>query len=143
MTVAAPRYLLDTNVLSELVKPAGLRDEGVSSRLASLLDVVVTCAPVWHELEFGRQRLPAGRRRRAIDAAIAHLEPALVVLPYDARAARWHAGERARLTRAGRTPPFVDGQIAAIATTNDLVLVSRNARDFAPFEGLRVESWHS
>jgi hypothetical protein len=40
----------------------------------------------------------------------------------------------------GRTPPFLDGQIAAIAFVNDLVLVTRNVDDFAPFEKLRIEN---
>jgi predicted nucleic acid-binding protein len=37
----------------------------------------------------------------------------------------------------------VDGQIAAIAAVNDLVLVTRNVRDFSGFAGLDVESWFS
>lgn len=126
--------------------PSLLRDPGVARMLtasAATLEAITTCAPVWHELDFGRLRLPAGRRRLAIDAALGHLERALVVLPYDARAARWHAAERARLEGVGRSPPFVDGQIAAIAATSDLVLVTRNVRDFAPFQGLRIESWHA
>lgn len=64
------------------------------------------------------------------------------ILPYDERAAHWHAVERARLVAAGRTPPFVDGQIAAIAVVNDLVLVTANVADYEPFAGLTVENWH-
>jgi tRNA(fMet)-specific endonuclease VapC len=63
------------------------------------------------------------------------------VLPYGERAARWHALERARLTAAGRPPPFLDGQIAAVAAVNDATVVSGNAAHFEPFEGLRVENW--
>jgi tRNA(fMet)-specific endonuclease VapC len=66
-----------------------------------------------------------------------------VILPYDASAAAWHARERARLTRRGKRPAFVDGQIAAIAAVNDLVLVTRNLRDFSGFSGLEIESWFS
>ncbi len=63
------------------------------------------------------------------------------VLPYNREAADWHALERARLGALGRTPPFVDGQIASIAYINDLVLVTSNTGDFEHFGGLRVESW--
>jgi tRNA(fMet)-specific endonuclease VapC len=35
----------------------------------------------------------------------------------------------------------VDGQIAAIAYANDLILVTVNTRDFAPFKDLQVEDW--
>jgi tRNA(fMet)-specific endonuclease VapC len=63
------------------------------------------------------------------------------ILPYDEAAALRHAAERARLERAGSTIPFVDGQIAAIALVNDLVLVTGNLRDFAAFTTLQVENW--
>ena len=69
------------------------------------------------------------------------LDAVLVVLPYGKEAAAWHARERARLAKKGKAPPFVDGQLAAIAHANGLVLVTRNIRDFAPFADLRVESW--
>jgi len=65
------------------------------------------------------------------------------VLPYDERAANWHAAERARLAGIGLTPPFVDGQIAAIARANDLTLVTANQADYAGFQGLEVVAWHS
>jgi tRNA(fMet)-specific endonuclease VapC len=104
---------------------------------------VTTAAPVWHEIEFGRLRLPTGRRRTAIEALIDALSAVLVVLPYDTRAATWHASERARLSGLGKVRPFVDGQIAAIAAVNDLVLVTRNVRDFSSFSGLAIESWFS
>jgi len=51
--------------------------------------------------------------------------------------------ERARLAALGRTLPFVGGQIAAIARTNNLVLVTANAVDFRDFAGLTIEDWRS
>lgn len=63
------------------------------------------------------------------------------ILPYDAQAARWHGRERARLERLGRTRPFVDGMIAAVAATRGLTLVTRNVPDFEHFADLRVENW--
>lgn len=133
-------YLLDTNVLSEPMRPAP--DPDVFARLLEVGDAAATAAPVWHELDYGRQRLPRGRRRSAIDALLAELERVLEVLPYDATAARWHARERARLARRGKAPPFADGQIAAVAAVHELILVTRNIRDFRGFTELRVESWH-
>ena len=41
----------------------------------------------------------------------------------------------------GKAAPFVDGQIAAIARTNDLILVTTNSADFDAFDGLKVEDW--
>ena len=137
----ALRYLLDTNVLSEPMRPAP--DPQVMNRITAAHDTIATASPVWHEIEFGRLRLPAGKRRRAIDMVLDAFSTVLVILPYDASAATWHARERARLTRLGKAPPFVDGQIAAVSAVNELVLVTRNVRDFSGFTGLEVESWFS
>ena len=63
------------------------------------------------------------------------------ILDYDRAAAEWHGQERVRLEAAGKTPPFVDGQIAAIAYVNDLTLVTANKLDFRGIKGLRVEGW--
>ena len=135
----ALHYLLDTNVFSEATRPAP--DQGVLERLVREGDRVSTAAPVWHEIEYGVLRLPAGKRRRALDAIIQRMTGSVVVLPYDELAARWHARERARLSRSGKLPPCVDGQIAAVAAIHRLVLVTRNVRDFSSFVGLEVESW--
>jgi tRNA(fMet)-specific endonuclease VapC len=56
-------------------------------------------------------------------------------------AAEWHAQERARLSLIGKTPPFVDGQIAAIAKVNDLIIVTANISDYQAFSGLMIENW--
>lgn len=135
----ALRYLLDTNVLSEPMRP--VPDPEVMDRITAAGASIATGAPVWHEIQFGCRRLPPGKRRRAIEMIAGALEAAIEILPYDARAATWHAHERARLAGLGAAPPFVDGQIAAIAAVNKLVLVTRNVRDFVGFAGLELESW--
>ena len=63
------------------------------------------------------------------------------VLEYDQRAADWHAIEHARLSASGKTPPIIDGQIAAIAFVHNLTLVTLNVSDFQQFKGLRIQSW--
>ena len=134
------RFLLDTNVLSEPAKPEP--NPGVMERLRRHGGEVCTAALVWNELWFGCRRLPHSKRRRILSRYLAeHLEPSLLILPYDAAAARWHAGERARLGRVGRTPAFVDGQIAAVAQVNGLTLVTGNVSDYRVFEGLEIVDW--
>ena len=134
------RFLLDTNVVSEPLRaqPATtimrkLRDHDGEMAIPSL---------VWHELRFGCARLPRSRRREAIER---YLEDVVAVsfpiLDYDQRAADWHALERVRLVASGRTPPFVDGQIAAIAHVNELILVTSNKDDFTGFRNLQVKTW--
>lgn len=105
---------------------------------------LATCAVVWHELWYGAARLPStSRKRRAIEAYLDEaVRGSLPLLPYDEQAATWHAIERARLGRRGRPPAAADGQIAAIAVVNELVVVTRNVSDFRRFKGLRVEDWY-
>jgi tRNA(fMet)-specific endonuclease VapC len=134
------RYLLDTNIVSQPVakKPAS----GVLRRLRAAAHQCAIAAPVWHELQYGCERLPASKRRQALEDYLADVvQLSFTILPYDEAAALRHAAERARLERAGSTISFVDGQIAAIALVNDLVLVTGNLRDFAAFTTLQVENW--
>ena len=134
------RYLLDTNVVSN---PVSRRPSVRTLRmLESHGAACAVPAPVWHELLFGCERLPRGKRRLEIEEYFRTVvAPAYPVFSYDESAAAIHAAERARLEAAGRAMPFVDGQIAAIAVANDLVLVTENARDFRGFRGLEIEDW--
>jgi tRNA(fMet)-specific endonuclease VapC len=105
-------------------------------------DDIAISSVVWHELRFGAARLPASRRRTAIERYLEDVVLASIpILEYDRAAAEWHALERARLVSRGETPPFVDGQIAAIAHVNQLTLVTFNDADFRRFHDLRVVSW--
>ena len=104
---------------------------------------IVTAAPVWHEFFYGCQCLPVSRKREILETFLYDvLKPNMTILPYDERAAEWHAKERARLTTLKQMPSLVDGQIAAIAKVNGLILVSRNTSDFKKFSGLKLENWH-
>jgi tRNA(fMet)-specific endonuclease VapC len=100
------------------------------------------CSIVWHELQYGALRLRASRKRSAIEAYLAEVvRPTLPILPYDEDAAAWHARERARLEKRGRVPSAADGQIAAIANVNELIVVTSNVKDYRRFRGLVVENW--
>jgi len=136
------KYLLDTNVVSEPLRPKP--DERVLARLRVHEGEIALPSPVWHELHFGCVRLPRSRRRRSIERYLSDIvASSFPILDYDRVAAEWHAGERARLTAKGKTPSFVDGQIAGIAAINDLVLVTFNHRDFEVFEELELEDWRA
>jgi tRNA(fMet)-specific endonuclease VapC len=134
--------LLDTNVLSEPLResPHPL----VMEQLQRGGHAMSTASVVIHELSYGVEHLPAGRKRDRLAAYLqAVLDSGLPVLPYDSQAALWHGQQRAQLEARGLRPAFADGQIAAIAATNDLVLVTRNLRDFAAFHGLQRLDWFS
>ncbi|MDP9361090.1 MAG: type II toxin-antitoxin system VapC family toxin [Acidobacteriota bacterium] len=134
------KYLLDTNIVSEPLRPKPRR--AVLRNLRRHEEEIAISSVVWHELRFGMERLPPSRRRVAIERYLEEVVlTTMPILDYDRAAAEWHASERARLAARGETPPFVDGQIAAIAHVHDLILVTFNATDFKRFEGIRVLSW--
>jgi tRNA(fMet)-specific endonuclease VapC len=99
-------------------------------------------AVIWHELLTGVSLLPASKRRTAFANFLQEQVMSIMpVLAYDQAAAEGHAQERARLTQMGLTPSLSDGQTAAVAAINNLILVTRNTADFAHFAGLRLENW--
>ena len=134
------KFLADTNVFAEALKPKP--NAKLMRRLKRHQAEIVVAAPVWHEMWFGCLRLPKGSRQETIERYLTRvLQPALLILPYSRSAAEWHAKERARLVSKGRTPAFVDGQIASIAAENDLTVVTSNREDFTVFRGIKVVDW--
>jgi tRNA(fMet)-specific endonuclease VapC len=136
------RYLLDTNILSEQVKPQP--DTGVIKRLE--LDGIFSCtsATVWHELWHGVHLLAEGKRKQQLSDYLQMLrEDGLEILPFCRDAAEWLAEERVRLQHLGLMPAKYDSEIAAVAVMNNLTIVTRNVDDFALFAGVRVENWFS
>ena len=136
------RYLLDTNALSEPIRPqpnAAFMKKFRTHRLHVAISSIT-----WNEALFGLHRLPNGKRKDQIaEYLLDVVAKSIPVLPYDAPAAEWHAVERARLQALGRVTPFADGQIAAIAKVNELVVVTNNSVDFEPFEGVAQQRWWS
>lgn len=134
------RYLLDTGIVSS---PASkVPNPEIVKRLERHGHESAIAAPVWHELTFGWRRLPAGKRKDALEAYLRDVvQASFPVLPYDEAAASWHGAERARLEASGRPAPYADGQIASIAQVNGLVLVTLNAGDFSRFNDLELQDW--
>ena len=97
------------------------------------------------ELRRGVDRLPAGRRRIALNH---WLDNDLVqrfdgrILGIDTEVA-WAWGRiMAQAERKGRTPGVMDVWIAAIAEVRGLTVVTRNAADFEPLVGRIFNPWH-
>ena len=134
------KYLLDTNIVSEPLRPKPRH--AILRKLRRHEEEIAISSVVWHELRFGVERLPPSRRRVAIERYLEEVVlTTMPILDYDRAAAERHAMERARLAASGETPPFVHGQIAAIARVHELILVTLNDVDFRRFEGIRVLSW--
>ena len=133
-------YLLDSNILSE---PARLKPNAqVLKQFANHDDCYATAAIVWHELVYGCELLPASKRKEQLQAYLEMLlMNGLIILPYDQLAADWYAKERARLQLQGKTCAYADGEIAAIAVSNKLILVTRNIQAFQNFQSLSLQNW--
>ncbi len=125
------KFLLDTNVVSEPLRPKP--NARLVARLRRHQHDLAIASLVWHELWFGSQRLVPSVKRDTIEKYLQEVVAlSMPILPYDARA---------RLTKLGKTPPFVDGQIISIARVHNLILVTLNLTDYAAFEGVSVEDW--
>lgn len=136
--------LLDTNVLSELMRtaPEPRVQEWLDRRPAA--DFWVSAVTV-AEISLGIALLPDGGRRAAL-ADIANQmfkeDFAGRCLPFDQEAAETYGEIVASRTRRGRPISVEDAQIAAIAATNRLTLATRNVRDFEEIDGLiTISPW--
>ena len=127
--------LLDTNVVSELYRPAP-HASVVAWFNAQDNDLLYLCAPVLAELRFGMERLEAGRRKEALGAAIERLESEIYrdrILPFDVTCVAPYGRLVAARQRAGRTTQQMDAFIAAIAVANGAILATRNVEHFEGF----------
>jgi len=133
------KFLLDTNAVAEAIRPKP--SETFLRRMRAHEARLALASVTLHEIAFGIERLPESRRKQVLGDYLRDVLAKVPVLPYATAAAQWHARERARLEALGRTAPYTDSQIAAIAAVNDLTLVTANQRDFERFDGLRIENW--
>jgi tRNA(fMet)-specific endonuclease VapC len=93
------QYLLDTNIVSEPLKPNP--KASVLRRLALHGGEIAIASLVWHELRYGMERLALSRRRSAIEKYLGDVVlPTMPVLDYDSAAAEWRRrpdrGDRSR-----------------------------------------------
>ena len=133
-------YLLDTNVVSELYKesPHAI----VTTKIATMADVCCISSVTWHELKFGLESMPEGKRKKELYNFLYDLIlNRFPILDYDQSAASLHAKIRAELKAAGTPKPYADTQIASIALANGLILVTRNVKNYQGIPLLSVEDW--
>jgi tRNA(fMet)-specific endonuclease VapC len=133
------KFLLDSNILSEPSRP--IPNEHVLNRLNHHRSEIGVASLVVHELLYGCWRLPNSKRKDSLWKYIQDSVLSLPVFDYDIAVAQWHATERVRLSKLGRTPAFADGQIASTAFSNGLILVTNNVKDFQFFEDLVIQNW--
>lgn len=136
-------FLLDTNVVSEWVRPRP--DPGVVAWLAEAdEDRVFVSVVTLAELRYGIERLAVGQRRRRLDAWLREEVPLRFegrVLPIDADIADAWGRLTALREVSGRPIGAADAFIAATAEARGLALVTRNVSDFERTVRAVVNPW--
>jgi hypothetical protein len=136
-------FLLDTNVVSEWVKPRP--DPHVVAWLDEVdEDRVFLSVVTLAELRYGIERLPAGRRRERLDEWLREELPNRFesrVLAIDPAIANAWGTILAQRDRTGRPISIMDAFVAATAEVHGLTLVTRNASDFRPSVKSVFDPW--
>ena len=136
-------YLLDTNIISELGKLSPVRK--VTEMISKKQRVSAVPSIVWGECLFGIKRLPLSNRRLKLeDFYLNSVLETFPFIPFDEHAAWIFSDIKSRLERIGKPAPLLDIQIAATAIANNLILVTRNVKDFEPIaevSALMLENW--
>jgi toxin FitB len=130
--------LLDTNVVSEMMRPVA--DPSVLRWLSRCSANDLCCnAVVVAEILYGVELLPIGKRKTDLLAGAERLFKVVLggrILPFDEQAARQFSIIATRRRTRGRPMTELDAQIAAIAQVHDASLATRNTADF---EGCGVQ----
>jgi tRNA(fMet)-specific endonuclease VapC len=129
------RYLLDTNIVSDLVR----RPQGRVARHISEVGEAQVCTSVIvaAELRSGAAKKGSQRLTAQLDAVLGALE----ILPFETPADEAYGLIRARLERAGQPIGANDLLIAAHAVAVGCVIVTDNESEFERIEGLSRENW--
>jgi toxin FitB len=129
--------ILDTNVISELMKPVS--DPAVEKWLdAQAAESLFLTATSLSELLVGIEILPAGKRKQGLMGVLNGIVEQILdwrVLPFDEPAARFYSTLVARARERGRAISILDGQIAAIAESHGYIVATR---DTSPFEAAGI-----
>lgn len=129
------RYLLDTNILSDLVRnPQGR----IAQHIAQVGEAAIcTSIIVAAELRFGAAKRGSERLTRQLEQILSVME----VQAFDAPADAAYAELRVQLESAGLPIGGNDMLIAAHALSTNCVVVTDNEREFARAPGLQMENW--
>lgn len=132
----------DTNVLSELMRPAPEPAVVTWSRDQDPRELFTTAVTV-AEIRYGIRRLPPGRRREELATAGDDVFAAFAdrILAFDADAAAHYASIVSARETAGHPIDGFDAQIAAICRAGHAVLATRNVKDFADTGVDLVDPW--
>ena len=143
MNEEEPHYLLDSNIVSEIIKHDA--NFNVIKKLAEHSSDCAICAPVWEELVFDLKIMPEGRNKKHLEKfLIEDVQENFKIKNYTEKAALIHAELRAALKKKDLPTQKLDTLIASIALANHMVLVTRNTKHFEAIRevsDLQIENW--
>jgi predicted nucleic acid-binding protein len=133
-------FLLDTNVISELVKP--VPDKNVVEFLSTMDSAWLSIISL-HELTYGLELLPKGKRFAELDEKLRQLlsEYSDWIIPVNQSEANQAALFRVQAKNQGRVIHLADVLIAGTAKVHDLSVVTRNVDDFLGIDVEVVNPW--
>lgn len=134
------RVLLDTNVLSELVRPKP--DPKVQAFVRAQTDPLISALTI-HEIVFGAERARDPARRAKLTAWVAAIQSQFTgrIVDIDTNVAEQAGRLRANAASQGANTDPIDALIAACAIARAASVATRNLRDFAPFGVNLVDPW--
>ncbi len=134
------RVLLDTNVLSELVRPKP--DPKVQTFVRAQTDPLISALTI-DELVFGAERASDPARRAKLIAWVAAIQSQFAgrIVDIDANVAEQAGRLRANSASRGANTDAIDALIAACAIVRGAAVATRNVRDFAPLGVSVVDPW--
>lgn len=139
--------VLDTNVLSELMKPAERRSGAVVNWMREQpAETVFTTTITLAEILAGIAIVPAGKRKQDMQAVAERIFATIFsgrILPFDESAARLYAEIITLRRKAGVSTEPLDIQIAAIARARGMAVATRNVSDFEDADIEVIDPWSS
>ncbi len=129
-------YLLDTNIISYWMRGDKIVIDKIKNHSPSDLSLsTVTFAEIW----YGIEKSPVKKKERYLK--IKQISAILKLYPFDESAAKKYAVIRTQLEREGMMISERDTQIASIAMSNKLIVVTHNMKEFGRIDKLKVEDW--
>lgn len=134
--------ILDTNVISEMMRPAPSR--GVIAWLdAQEIKTLFLTSITISELLYGVESMPAGKRKSRLSKYIIGLNEIFTnrILSFDMEAAHHYAGLAITARKRGQGFPVPDGYIAAIAASHAFAIATRDTAPFASVGLTVIDPW--
>ncbi len=140
--MARGEILLDTNVLSELVRPRP--DPRVVAFVAAVASPLISAVTL-HEIAFGAERATTPKRRAELLDWLRDLEATFArrIVSIDADVAILAGQLRSTAAAKGAAADPLDAMIAACAAKHDAGIATRNTRDFAAFDLHLINPWEA